>query len=489
MSLSSALSKSIQVKFFDMSVFFIVSLITFRYFEINERGLLSIFWATFFVIELFIFELGATIQAKIPNHLVRKQILDVQNIIISAYFIRSLSACIVGFLVFIFSEQISLTLTPENVDHLRLDFVLKAASIFFALNIFFGPVDHSTLIAFQKYEKMRLFYNVKIAPLLVSAFLTLALKKSPEFMIFSYIIIRFIFQTWVGWYSYFYLIKSKSISFKKIYLDFNALNNVFKHGAPLWISTLLAASTPHIAILILGEYSNLESVAQFSLAMSLFMAAIAFTDMLDGWLVPKLSERKSNDLSNTYDYINNFYNLYFYTSTFICILVIIFSDLAVKIISGDGYENSVSLLIGLCCFMNFRTLMIFRHVIVVFKSTKILPIFVAYKFIVEVISMILLIPLLGFYGILVAQLLSYLVIGQLFIIRVLSKIFNKRNIMKLFFNKYLYMSSISSFFMSILLYLSLVGSSIFYVLSVVYMISILFLIIQKKQSFKKILSL
>jgi hypothetical protein len=139
--------------------------------------------------------------------------------------------------------------------------------------------------------------------------------------------------------------------------------------------------------------------------------------------------------------------------------------------------------------MNFRTLMIFRHVIVVFKSTKILPIFVAYKFIVEVISMILLIPLLGFYGILVAQLLSYLVIGQLFIIRVLSKIFNKRNIMKLFFNKYLYMSSISSFFMSILLYLSLVGSSIFYVLSVVYMISILFLIIQKKQSFKKILSL
>ena len=73
MSLSSALNKSVQVKFFDMSVFFIVSLITFRYFEIDERGLLSIFWATFFIIELLIMEFGVTAQAKIPDQIIKKR--------------------------------------------------------------------------------------------------------------------------------------------------------------------------------------------------------------------------------------------------------------------------------------------------------------------------------------------------------------------------------------------------------------------------------
>ena len=195
MSLSSALSKSVQVKFFDMSVFFIVSLITFRYFEIDERGLLSIFWATFFIIELLIMEFGVTAQAKIPDQIIKKENTKVQQTILSIYIVRSLSALLIGIFVYIFSEQISIIVTPENIDPKRLESILNTMSLFFSLNFLFGPVDHTTLIAFKRYEKMRLFLNMKIVPILFSALITLALKESPEFMILIYILIRFIIQS------------------------------------------------------------------------------------------------------------------------------------------------------------------------------------------------------------------------------------------------------------------------------------------------------
>ena len=108
-----------------MAVFFIVSLITYRYFEIEERGLLSLFWATFFIIELLIIDFGVSALAKIPNELANKQITKISNIILSAYFVRATSAFILGILILIFSESLSLAITPENIDHLRLAFVLK----------------------------------------------------------------------------------------------------------------------------------------------------------------------------------------------------------------------------------------------------------------------------------------------------------------------------------------------------------------------------
>ena len=69
-------------------------------------------------------------------------------------------------------------------------------------------------------------------------------------------------------------------------------------------------------------------------------------------------------------YLNDFYNLYFYISTLFSILIIIFSELGVMIISGNGYADSITILIALSCFMNFRTLLIFRNVINVFNSTN-----------------------------------------------------------------------------------------------------------------------
>jgi O-antigen/teichoic acid export membrane protein len=489
MNLRSALIKSLQVKFFDMSVFFIVSLITFRYFEIEERGLLSIFWAAFFIIELFTFQFGVTIQAKIPAQIIKKDVSRIQNTIFSAYLLRSFSGLIIGLLVFIFSEQLALILTPENIDHLRLKSVLNGTSLFLGLNIILGPIDHSVLIAFQKYQKMRLFLAFKIVPTLLSALLTLALKESPEFMILSYMFIRLTIQTYIGWHIYFHLVKDKSILFKKFSLDLISIKSVTKHALPLWISTLLAASIPHISIFMLGTNSNVESVAKFSLAMSLFMAGIAFVEMIDGWLVPKLSEKKLKNKLVVYSYLNDYYNLYFYTSTFFSILIIIFSELMVKIIAGDEYESSATLLIALCCFMNLRTLLTFRTVIYVFMETTIALKYVIYKFIIEIIFMFILIPIIGVYGILIAMLLSHFIIGQLFVIKVMNYIFNIKDFFNLFFNKFFYMSFISSMLISILLYLQASSSVLFYPVSIIYMVFILFLINKKKGDFQEILSL
>ena len=488
MSLSSALSKSVQVKFFDMSVFFIVSLITFRYFEIDERGLLSIFWATFFIIELLIMEFGVTAQAKIPDQIIKKENTKVQQTILSIYLVRSLSALLIGIFVYVFSEQISIIVTPENIDPKRLESILNIMSLFFSLNFLFGPVDHTTLIAFKRYEKMRLFLNMKIVPILFSALITLVLKESPEFMILIYIFIRFIIQSIVGWHSYFFLTTNKDIAFDRIFINVDELKSVSMHGIPLWISTLLAASLPHISILMLGENTSLESVAKFSLAMSIFMAAIAFVDMVDGWLIPKLSERKSKETKIIHMYINDFYNLYFYISTLFSILIIIFSELGVMIISGNGYADSITILIALSCFMNFRTLLIFRNVINVFNSTNTTLTYVIFKFVIEIISMLILIPIIGYYGILIAQLIAYFIIGQLFIVSSLSKVLKEKNLVKLFFNRYLSMALISSIIIGVLLPLHFMDNYFFYFLAVFYIFCTLTLIFKKKDVFMKILS-
>ncbi|MDB2604780.1 hypothetical protein N9Z34_03875 [Gammaproteobacteria bacterium] len=473
-----------------MAVFFIVSIVTYRYFDINERGLLSIFWATFFFIELFIIEFGVTVQAKIPDQIIRKAKFETQNTIFSSYIIRALSAFIIGFFIFIFSEKLALIIAPSSIDYLRLDFVLKAASLFFICNVLFGPIDHSILIGFQKYEKMKLFYNMKIAPLLISALLTLALKETPEFMILSYMIIRLVLQFWIGWSSYFLLKKSNDFSLIGIKINFTYIIYICKHGFPIWISSLLAASLPHIAILILAQTSNLESIAQYSLAMSLFMAGIAFLSMLDGWLVPKLSEQKSYSKIDIYNYLDTYFKMYFYASSLFAILLILLSQVGVKIIAGSGYEESVILLIVLCCFMNFRTLTIFRNVIVVFSSTNIIPIYVVCKFIIEIIIMLLAVPKFGFYGILIAQFISFLFIGQLWVSRTLSSVFNIKKISKLFFSKYFYMCSLSSLLISVLLYLFVSGYSLlFYSLSILFLVSCIILIFKNKENFKKILAI
>lgn len=488
MSLSSALKQSTQVKFFDMSVFFIVSLITYRYFEINERGILSIFWATFFIIELFIIEFGSTTQAKIPDYVVKNDNLKIQNLILSTYFIRSISAFFIGLIILLFVDNISLIITPEGVDYLRTIFVLKVISVFFILNILFGPIDHSILIGFKKYKKMKLFYNIKVIPLLISAFFTLGFRQSPEFMILVYIFVRLILQIWMGWHSFFYLKKEKSIKFIKNNLDIKSFINASKHGLPIWVSSLMAASIPHMSILILGQYSTLENIAQYSLAISLFMAAIAFLGMFDGWLVPKLSEIKSQNAANMLDYINDYYRLYFYASTLFGICIIIFSNLAVRIIAGDGYENSVLILIALCCFINLRTLSIFRNIIVVLRSTNIIPVYVFIKFIIEIFIMVIMVPKYDFYGILIAQFISFLVVGQLWIRKVFFSVFNKKNNSILFYNKYLNITLITSLFFYIIFYLYFVNVLLFYLLLFIYLAIVLWLFTRNLDVFRKTLS-
>lgn len=473
-----------------MAIFFIVSLITYRYFNMDERGMLSIYWATFFIFELFILDLGTTIMSKVPTHIKKKEKQNIENIIFSTYLVRSLSGVILGAFLFGFSDQISSLIMPENADHIGMIFVLKSAAVFFLLNTFLGPVDHSVLIAFQKYEMMRTFYNIKIVPMFISAITTLLIKESPEFMFFTYLILRLVMQSSMGWYAYYYLNKNNNFSLLQIKFNLSSITLVCKHGLPIWFGALISVSTPHLAIFILGQNSGLNSVAQFSLAMSLFMAAIAFLQMLDGWLVPKLSEQKDSSMDDIYSYTNRYYKLYFYLSLVFAILIILFAEFGVKVISGSGYEESALLLIVLCCFLSFRTLTIFRNIIVVFGSTNIITIFIFFKFLLEITLMLLTVPKFGAYGILISQFVSIVFIGQLYIYKTLSSFFIIQKISKLFFNKYVYMCSLSSVLTSMLLYLFVSGYSLlFYSLSILFLILCIILIFTNKEDFKKILAI
>ena len=68
-------------------------------------------------------EFGVTAQAKIPDQIIKKENTKVQQTILSIYLVRSLSALLIGIFVYVFSEQISIIVTPENIDPKRLEYL------------------------------------------------------------------------------------------------------------------------------------------------------------------------------------------------------------------------------------------------------------------------------------------------------------------------------------------------------------------------------
>ena len=144
-------------------------------------------------------------------------------------------------------------------------------------------------------------------------------------------------------------------------------------------------------------------------------------------------------------------------------------------IAGDSYREAVFLLIGLSCFMTFRTLTIFRNVLTLVDKTSFIFYFVLVKFCLEVAVMLILIPYFGAYGILIAQLITFMFIGQLYIFKMNSSIFNKVRIWENLFNKYFLTSVLVTGFygLTFLLYKTgyvasfyLLCTSIFLILSV-----------------------
>ena len=141
-------------------------------------------------------------------------------------------------------------------------------------------------------------------------------------------------------------------------------------------------------------------------------------------------------------------------------------------------ENSVLILIALCCFINLRTLSIFRNIIVVLRSTNIIPVYVFIKFIIEIFIMVIMVPKYDFYGILIAQFISFLVVGQLWIKNFFS-VFNKKNNSILFYNKYLNITLITSLFFFIN-FLSLLRKCFVILFIIIYLLSHRFMAIYKK---------
>ena len=473
-----------------MAIFFIISLITYRYFSVEDRGLLSVFWATFFLIELFIIDLGATVQARIPNFLAQGDNAAVNDTIFSVYLVRGLSGLFIGIVIYILSEHLALIMSPISVDPLKLKFMIEISSLLFIFNGAFGPISDSVLIGLKQYKLMKLFYNFKVLPILVSALLTFSFDESPSFMFVCYVGLRLFIQSCWGWYLYWCVRKVSSFSLRYAWVNFLSIRSVCAHGMPIWGAALIAASTPHIAIILLGKMADLQTVAQYSLALALFMAAFSFLSMMDGWLVPKLSERKASSITVVRKYLEEYYEMYIFITLVVSIGIITFSELGVYVIAGDSYGEAVFLLLGLSCFMTLRTMTIFRNVLILFDKTSFIFYFVAIKFFIEVAAMLILIPYIGAYGILVAQLITFMIIGQLYIFKMNSSIFNLVRIWENLFNKYFLTSVLLTGFYGLTFLLYIFDYKIsFYLLCLMIFLSLSFYGFKASTRFKKLLNI
>ena len=473
-----------------MAVFFVISLITYRYFDPEERGLLSVYWATIFLMELFIIEFGTTLQARLPHLHLKGLNTKLNDTIFSAYLVRASSGLLIGIVAYLLSEYLAVIMSPAGVDPSKLKFVIEISSFLFMFNGAFGPIDIGVLIGLKQYKKMRLFLNTKIMPLLFSAVLTWIFDESPTFMVISYIALRLFLQFCLGWCLHWFISKDSSFSMSSARVNFSSIRSVCSHGIPIWGAALIAVSTPHIAIILLGKTSDLQVVAEYSLAMALFMAVSSFPSMMDGWIVPKLSERMGSSLTVLRSYIDEYYVLYTFATLAVSTGIIAFGGLGVYLIAGDSYGEAVLLLMGLSCFMTFRTLTIFRNVLSLFNKTSFIFYFAVIKFVTEVLAMLILIPYIGAYGILIAQLITFMIIGQLYIFKMNSSVFNMVRIWENLFNKYFLISVLVTGFYGLTFLLYIFDYTIsFYMLCLMIFLILTLFGFKASTRFKKLLNI
>ncbi|MFJ8067873.1 oligosaccharide flippase family protein [Peribacillus sp. NPDC096447] len=133
-------------------------------------------------------------------------------------------------------------------------------------------------------------------------------------------------------------------------ISYKVLKRNISYGIHLIVGTLYF----QVDTIILNYFSDFINVANYQSAFRIIMAGLIFTDVLSNILLPKIATIQSYEILIAY--VKKFKNLLMVFGLLIGLVLFLSSEMIIKIIYGDGFEDSVLIMKVLCLMLLFRYL-------------------------------------------------------------------------------------------------------------------------------------
>ena len=188
---------------------------------------------------------------------------------------------------------------------------------------------------------------------------------------------------------------------------------LFKYGIFPMFALLMTTLNYRIDVLMLHQYEYITDamIGIYSLGLSLSDKIVLIPDTLKGILVSKLSKGAS------YEEVAKVSRYGFWTSLFICILIILFGKPIISILYGKEYIDSYMVIVitsfGILAVSYFKLIAQFN---IVNKKQKLNVVMLSIAIVVDVVLNLTFIPIWGINGAAFATSIGNLVCGIVFIV-------------------------------------------------------------------------
>ena len=378
-------------KFISMLIIFSFGVVVSNFYSVNDYATFILLQSIFSVLS-FIYALGI-------DQIVYREIASNINVINFNFLKTVLKVKFVGFLIFIFII---------GIIHYYL-YELSFLYIFFALAFFHAS---KAFIVFRQSLEIRLNASVIFYSDLISIFISL-LCCIIMFFNFDYEL-----AVWWFWLVYFicsYTITSKIVKRESDGLIGESSVNLdimkFSHEARyLLLAILMSSIFMQSDVIMLGMFSDHESVAKYGVAMSFMQPMLIIPSLVSTIILAKFIDVYKSKYDGFFVFFSSCSNLLFYLGLLVTIVIMCLSSLIVSIFYSDSYSDS-SILLSLLSlsFIFIYPSSLYSKYLIVCNRTD----FELYKTIlaaiINIILNVILIPNYGAYGAVIASLISYAV--------------------------------------------------------------------------------
>lgn len=472
--LRSAFVNSFIYKAISFSVLFFSSVMVFRYFSPELRGEIAILLAPILLIQIGLFDSGVKVLDLISKDLKLNQKNNFTSVW-SSYYLKFFSALIFASLLYFFGPKIA-----EFYGLVSRKEIYTLCSILLILNFLNGPLDINVLQATNKFKELRIYGIIESFVPFLSITMTILWKGTLEMYIYLYIASKLILLP----YSWYLILKSPFLKyFAKV--KYKEIFNLFSFSAPLWIASFIAFGSSQYVPLISGLFFDLEIVGIMSLALGLTFMVISIISALDSFSLSKANENSRvsfNVKRSKINYLLKYWEILFFLSSLLSLVVFLLSNLLVSIIGGVEYSKASEILRWLCILISLKPLGVLRIVIYMSETTKKIALYSFYKLILEASFIICFFYFFGPPGVAFGLALAFLYYGFLLANFTIKQDNLFKSIIYNIFKNHLIVASVL-FLINLLTLVSFSG----YIFCVVFLIYLIFNLNAKKEKFLRIL--
>ena len=240
------------------------------------------------------FGLGAVVSRFIAKYLAtgeKDKIKGFIGIILKVYVIITSVATVILFLLYFFLEKIYLGLTPEEIDKLKVVYVIMATMTVFAIPAL--PLNGI-------YTAFRRVYNNKIfdllSKLLIIVFVCISLFSGKG--LYAVVLVNAIVTVSVNIFKLVFIKKAENLEIDIKHKDSSVVKNVLSFSG--WLTVAMIADKFFFTVepSLLAAFSNSTEVAIFAVAAQIEGYVLLFAEALHGVFLPKVAVLNVEENSN-----------------------------------------------------------------------------------------------------------------------------------------------------------------------------------------------